>query len=155
MRQLTFIGKHQLEWQEVPDPKLEDASDAIVRPIAVATCDLDAGMLGGRVPVVGPFPFGHECVAEVIETGDDIRGFVRSERVVVPFQLSCGTCETCSRGHTGNCRSVPAGASYGLGSLGRNRAGHALRLLARAAGGSHAGEGARGCRARGDRQCKR
>lgn len=129
MRQLTFIGKHQLEWHEVPDPKIEAATDALVRPIAVATCDLDTLMLSGLAPVAPPFAFGHECVADVVEAGSDVRAFAAGDRVVVPFQLSCGTCEPCVRGHTGNCRSVPAGSSYGLGPLGRNQPGMLSDLL--------------------------
>jgi alcohol dehydrogenase len=123
MQQLTCTGRHQLEWLDVSDPAIEAATDAIVRPIAVATCDLDTAMLSGRAPAAPPFPFGHECVAEVVAVGADVRGSTAGDRVVVPFQLSCGTCDRCLRGHTGNCRSVAAGASYGLGSLGRNQAG--------------------------------
>ena len=129
VRQLTFIGKHQLEWQDVADPIIEQPTDALVRPIAVATCALDAGMLAGRVPIAGPFAFGHECVADVVQLGSGVRDVAVGDRVVVPFQLSCGTCESCARGYTGSCRSVPAGSAYGLGSLGRGNAGMLSDLL--------------------------
>ena len=113
----------------MPDAVIEDPGDAIVRPIAVATCDLDTAMLSGRAPASPPFPFGHECVAEVVEVGADVRGFAPGDRVVVPFQLSCGTCASCARGNTGSCRSVPSGSAYGLGALGRNNAGMLSDLL--------------------------
>jgi len=129
VKQLTFVDTHKLEWRDAPDPSISDPCDAIVRPIAVATCDLDTLILHGRVPVAPPFPFGHECVAEVVETGADVGQVSKGDRVVVPFQLSCGACESCVRGHTGNCRNVKAGASYGLGSLGRNQAGMLADLL--------------------------
>ncbi len=126
MRQLTFVGKHQLEWHDVPDATIEAPTDALVRPIAVATCDLDTLMLSGLAPVAAPFAFGHECVVEV---GSDVRAFAAGDRVVVPFQLSCGTCDACVRGYTGNCRSVPAGSAYGLGTLGRNQPGMLADLV--------------------------
>lgn len=129
MKQLMFIEPHRLEWQDAPEPSIEDAGDSLVRPIAVATCDLDTVMLGGRAPVRGPFPFGHECVADVVEVGSEVRGFARGDRVVVPFQLSCGTCGFCVRGFTGSCKTTGAGTAFGLGQLGRNQAGFLADLV--------------------------
>jgi threonine dehydrogenase-like Zn-dependent dehydrogenase len=96
VRHLVYIGKGKLEWQEAPDPELRSPDGALVRPIAAARCDLDvlflshrlplaaaglAGALGlidplfretfGRRPFAGPFPYGHECVAEVIRVGEE------------------------------------------------------------------------------------
>lgn len=129
MRQLTFLDHHCLEWRDVPDPTIDDPRAALVRPIAAATCDLDAAILSGRVPVAGPFPFGHECVARVLQVGSDVHNVSPGDQVIVPFQISCGTCERCLRGHTANCSGVARGASFGLGSLGRNCAGVLSDLL--------------------------
>ena len=113
MRQLTFIKPGAFEWQDVPAPTLKADTDAIVRPIAVARCDLDLYIAAGVVPYPGPFAFGHEAVAEVVDAGAKA-GVVKGERVVVPFQLSCGRCDPCRRGFTNTCQAYPARAAYGL-----------------------------------------
>jgi len=115
MRQLTFIQPGTLEWWDVPEPRIETPFQALVRPIAVASCDLDAPILRGEAPFRGPFAFGHECVAEVVEVGEAVLTFRVGQLVVVPFQISCGTCDACRSGFTGNCATVEGFASYGLG----------------------------------------
>jgi threonine dehydrogenase-like Zn-dependent dehydrogenase len=114
VRELNFIEKGRLEWRDAPEPKLEGDGEAIVRPVALATCDIDAGIVNGPVPFEGPFPFGHECVAEVAEVGDDVSSFAPGDLVSVPFQISCGECDACRAGRTGNCDSVPRLSMYGL-----------------------------------------
>jgi alcohol dehydrogenase len=104
MRELNFIEKGKLEWRDAPDPKLEGDGQAIVRPVALATCDIDAGIVSGPVPFEGPFPFGHECVAEVTNVGDGVSSFSPGDLVSVPFQVACGECTRCRAGQTGNCR---------------------------------------------------
>ena len=73
MRQLQFIEKGKLEWREAPDPRLQGDGEAIIRPVALATCDLDAAFVRGVAPVANPFPFGHECVGEITEVGDSVK----------------------------------------------------------------------------------
>lgn len=90
-----------------------------MRPLAVATCDLDTAVIAGRVPVPPPFPLGHECVAEVVEVGDSVASFAPGDRVSVAFQISCGGCPRCRAGRTGNCEKTPRLAMYGL-PLGEN-----------------------------------
>ncbi|MDP9190028.1 MAG: alcohol dehydrogenase catalytic domain-containing protein [Actinomycetota bacterium] len=114
MRSLTFVEKGRLEWREADDPKLKGDGEALVRPLAVATCDLDLLIVRGMVPTEEPFPFGHECVAEVTEVGDGVEGFAPGDVVSVPFQISCGECDRCRRGNTGNCERVERMAMYGL-----------------------------------------
>ena len=114
MRSLTFVDKGQLEWRDAPDSKLQGDGEALVRPLAVATCDLDLLIVRGMVPFDEPFPVGHECVAEVTEVGDAVEGFAPGDIVSVPFQISCGECDRCRRGNTGNCERVERMAMYGL-----------------------------------------
>ena len=114
MRELNFIEKGKLEWREAPDPKLQGDGEAIVHPIALATCDLDAGIVSGPAPIEGPFAFGHECVAEVTEVGDGVKSVEPGDLVSVPFQISCGECDACRAGQTGNCKAVPRLSMYGL-----------------------------------------
>lgn len=114
MRELNFVEAGQLEWREAADPALEGDGQALVRPLAVATCDLDTGVIAGRFPVPGPFAFGHECVAEVVEVGDAVSSVRPGDRVSVAFQISCGECGACRAGHSGSCTETPRLAMYGL-----------------------------------------
>jgi threonine dehydrogenase-like Zn-dependent dehydrogenase len=142
MQSLIYIRKRRLEWREVPDAQMVDESDAIVRPVAVARCDLDNAFLRhdlgtplrlahglgwadrsllrdlGPRPFTGPFAYGHECVAEVVELGPRVRSVTLGELVVVPFQISCGSCGPCAVGMTASCqtgRRTPI-SMYGLGA---------------------------------------
>jgi threonine dehydrogenase-like Zn-dependent dehydrogenase len=129
LRQLTFQRRGELRWEDVAEPVLSGRADAIVRPVAVATCDLDAALMAGRAPLPGPFAFGHEFVAEVVETADDVTTVAVGDRVIVPFQLSCGACERCLRGLTGSCETAGAGAAYGMAPIARREWGGALSDL--------------------------
>jgi len=93
---------------------IDDPRQALVRPIAVARCDLDIAFAQGTVPMQGPFGLGHECVGEVIDLGDAVRTVAIGDRVVVPFQISCGACARCAAGQTGHCTAVPPRSAYGL-----------------------------------------
>ena len=101
VRQLTFLEKGKLEWREAPDPKLEGDGQALVRPVALATCDIDAAFVQGRFPVANPFSFGHECVGEVTDVGDSVESVKPGDLVSIPFQVSCGECAACRAGRTG------------------------------------------------------
>lgn len=138
MQQLVFIKKGTLEWRDVAVPQLTQPHEALVRPFAVAKCDLDdvylfdhivpkltIGTFFGIVDplftqyfgtmISGPFAFGHECVAEVMEVGDQVTHVQVGDVVSVPFQLSCGSCVNCTDGITSACQRFPKLATYGLG----------------------------------------
>jgi alcohol dehydrogenase len=104
-----------LEWRDVAEPRLTSDGAALVRPVAVATCDLDALIIGGESPFAPPFPMGHECVAEVLDAGDAVSTLTAGQLVSVPFQISCGACGPCRRGRSGNCSEVPFMSTYGFG----------------------------------------
>lgn len=114
MRHLLFGGVGDLEWRETEDPVMMDDRDALVRPIAVARCDLDSAIATGLYPMKPPFTMGHEMVGEIVEAGEKAGNWQAGDRVIVPFQISCGDCPRCVAGFTGACESVPLGASYGL-----------------------------------------
>src|SRR5436309_1751797 len=78
----------------------------------------DVAVLRGRFPLEGPYPFGHEGVAEVVEVGAGVRSVAVGDIVVVPFQISCGRCPACTRGRTGNCAAHPPLSTFGLGPMG-------------------------------------
>ena len=129
MQQLTVVEQGRLEWLDVPEPKLEGAGEAIVRPLAVATCDLDPQIIRGATPFPLPVALGHECVGEVVEVGDHVQSRSPGDIVAVPFQISCGECSACEQGHTGNCESVPPLSMFGFGAAGGDRGGALSDLL--------------------------
>ena len=117
MRQLLFLEAGKVEWQDVAEPELRGPREALVRPLAVAMCDLDAWLMRGAVPFQGPFALGHEFVAEVVQAGEESRVTI-GDRVIVPFQISCGRCQACVRGLTASCQEVPPTSMYGIGAAG-------------------------------------
>ncbi|ULE32653.1 alcohol dehydrogenase catalytic domain-containing protein [Mycobacterium sp. IDR2000157661] len=117
MQQLVFEQAGAYAWRDAPDPQINHPRQAIVRPLAVACCDLDVAVAQGRLPMPPGHAVGHEGVAEVVAVGDDVRGFGVGDRVIVPFQINCGQCAACLRGATGSCASVPLMAMYGMAPL--------------------------------------
>src|SRR5271154_5912562 len=117
MRQLTFEEAGRYAWRDVADPEITQPQQALVRPLLVACCDLDVAVARGAAPLPPGYAVGHEGLAEVVAVGDGVSGVRPGDRVVVPFQISCGDCRECRRGATGSCGSVPLMAMYGLGPL--------------------------------------
>ena len=119
MRQLTYQGNEQLAWEDVEEPELSAPRSALVRPLAVARCDLDLAMVHqGLFP--GPYGVGHEIAGQVIAVGNDVATHRPGDLVIVPFQLSCGTCTSCEHRTFAACstRRAPIGASFGFGAAG-------------------------------------
>jgi alcohol dehydrogenase len=114
VRRLEFVSRGALRYVEAPEPRLLEDSDAIVRPVASTTCDLDRAIIAGLTPFSGPFAIGHEAVAEVIEVGDDAGSLVPGQLVVVPWHVFCGTCGRCRAGRTAHCERVSRYAMFGL-----------------------------------------
>lgn len=99
------------------EPCLSEEGEALIRPLAVARCEIDPLLIAGG-PVGGrPFALGHECVAEVIALDDAVVGLEVGQLVVPSFQLSCGHCAPCGRGHSGNCAQYPVLSDYGMQPL--------------------------------------
>jgi len=113
-RALSYISPHRLEWHEVPQPQICHPEDAIVRPVASTTCDLDRLIIQGETPFNGPFDIGHECIAEVVELGEGASNFYRGQLVIVSWHVSCGHCHRCRRGLNNTCSSHPKGAMFGM-----------------------------------------
>jgi alcohol dehydrogenase len=118
MRALEMRPGGRPRWRAVPALPPPGPLGATVRPLAVATCDLDRALALGTSPFPLPLCFGHECVAEVVAIGSQVRTVTAGDRVVVPFQISCGACAACREGRTGNCTSVPPISMYGFGLAG-------------------------------------
>jgi alcohol dehydrogenase len=107
----------RLRWRRVAAPAFPGPDGAVVRPLAVSTCDLDRPIMLGDSSFPLPLQLGHECVAEVLAVGDGVRDFAVGDRVVVPFQINCGSCPACRQGRTGNCLGVPPLSMYGMGLI--------------------------------------
>src|ERR1700682_1384413 len=118
MRALLAAPGGRLRWHQAPSPAPPGPDAAIVHPIAASTCDLDCPLALGATQLPLPLHLGHECVAEVLEVGERVGAVKPGERVIVPFQVSCGECPPCVNGRPGSCASVPPISMYGFGLAG-------------------------------------
>jgi threonine dehydrogenase-like Zn-dependent dehydrogenase len=109
MKALTWHGKHDIRCEIVPDPKIEDGRDAIIKVTACAICGSDLHIFDGMIPEMKRGDvLGHETMGEVIEVGAGVQNLQRGDRVVVPFTISCGECFFCKKGFYSACeRSNP------------------------------------------------
>ena len=115
MKALVYDGPGRKAWETVPDPKLEDDTDALVRVDAVTICGTDLHILGGDVPEVTPGRvLGHEAVGTVEEVGPAVRNVRAGDRVLVSCITSCGSCGFCRERHYGLCTG---GGGWILGHL--------------------------------------
>jgi threonine dehydrogenase-like Zn-dependent dehydrogenase len=117
MQQLMFESPGVYAWREAPEPQVTAPQQAIVRPLAVACCDLDVAVAEGRLPMPPGHAVGHEGVGEVVAVGAAVRDIAVGDRVIVPFQINCGYCRACRRGATGSCESLALMAMYGMAPL--------------------------------------
>jgi alcohol dehydrogenase len=117
MRALQAMPGGRLRFKDAPTPRWPGPDGAIVHPIAASTCDIDCPIALGRLQFPLPLHLGHECVAEVLSIGERVGAVAPGDRVLVPFQINCGTCQACRAGRTANCTSVPPTSMYGMGLL--------------------------------------
>ncbi len=117
MRALRAAPGARLHWQHTLAPAPPGPDGAVVHPIAASTCDLDCPIALGATQFALPLHLGHECVAEVLSVGERVQRVKPGDRVIVPFQISCGVCPPCLAGRSGNCAGVPPVSMYGMGLL--------------------------------------
>jgi alcohol dehydrogenase len=104
MRAVVYHGPGEKSWDEVPDPKLEADTDAIVRIDSVTICGTDLHILKGDVPEVTPGRIlGHEAVGTVVERGTGVHGLREGQRVLLSCVSACGHCRYCREGRFGQC----------------------------------------------------
>jgi threonine dehydrogenase-like Zn-dependent dehydrogenase len=107
MKALTWQGTEQVEVTEVPDPQILEPSDIIIQVTSTAICGSDLHLFGVLGPYLKPGDIlGHEAMGIVVETGPRIRNLAAGDRVVVPFNISCGYCWMCSRGLFAQCETT-------------------------------------------------
>lgn len=109
MRALTWHGKGDMRCDTVPDPKIEDPRDAIIKVTGCAICGSDLHIFDGLIPSMERGDvMGHETMGEVVEVGGGDTRLKKGDRVVVPFTIACGECFFCQRGCFSACeRSNP------------------------------------------------
>src|SRR3954463_15584271 len=96
MKANCWMGKKKVQVEEVPDPKILNSHDAIVRVTSTAICGSDLHLYNGFVPTMERGDvLGHEFMGEVVEVGPSVRKLKVGDRVVVPFPIACGACASC------------------------------------------------------------
>jgi len=100
------MGKTSLEVNDVPDPKILNDRDAIIRITSSAICGSDLHLYDGYIPTMEKGDIlGHEFMGEVVEVGSEVNNLRVGDRVVVPFPIACGACNSCERGLFSVCEN--------------------------------------------------
>jgi len=125
MKATRWYGKHDVRVEDVPDPTIQHPRDAIVRITSTAICGSDLHIYDGYIPTMEKGDvLGHEFMGIVEEVGTENNKLKRGDRVVVPFQISCGQCYFCQRMQTALCDTTnPEGADTMKKMYGRVAAG--------------------------------
>ena len=112
MKALTWHGKGDIRCDSVPDPRIEDDRDVVIKVTACAICGSDLHLMGGFMPTMESGDIlGHETMGEVMEVGRTAASKLKvGDRIVVPFTMSCGECRQCKWGNWSCCeRTNPKG----------------------------------------------
>ena len=98
MKATLWQGRNKVGVETVPDPKILNDGDAIVRITSTAICGSDLHLVDGYVPTMKRGDIlGHEFMGEVVEVGKGVKNLSAGDRVVVPFPIACGNCVMCER----------------------------------------------------------
>src|SRR5438105_2652583 len=107
MKANVWLGKKKVEVREVPDPRILNESDAIVRVTSTAICGSDLHLYNGFMPSMEKGDvLGHEFMGEVVEVGRGVKNLKAGDRVVVPFCIACGNCEQCELKNFSACEDA-------------------------------------------------
>lgn len=126
MKAICWQGKKDLRCEEVPDPIIQDPKDAIVRVRSTCICGSDLHLMNGFVPTMcAGDVMGHEAMGEIVEVGPEAKakGLKVGDRVVVPFQMTCGECEQCRAGNYSVCQVTNRNADLAKAFFGYTTAG--------------------------------
>src|SRR4051812_44319157 len=107
MRAMVYRGPYKVRVEEKDVPRIEHPNDAIVRVTLAAICGSDLHLYHGLIPDtrIG-HTFGHEFIGVVEEIGSSVQNLQVGDRVMVPFNISCGSCFFCTRGLYSTCQNV-------------------------------------------------
>lgn len=116
MRAVTWQGRRNVSVEDVADPTIQDPTDAIIRVTSTAICGSDLHLYEVLTPFMTPGDIiGHEPIGIVEETGSAVTNLKPGDRVVIPFNVSCGYCYYCQRGLQSQCETTQVTA-YGTGA---------------------------------------
>ncbi|MEV8225449.1 alcohol dehydrogenase catalytic domain-containing protein [Streptomyces sp. NPDC079167] len=116
MRALTWQGRRDVRVETVPDPVIQDPTDIIVRVTSTGICGSDLHLYEVLGPYLTPGDIlGHESMGVVEETGPEVTAVKRGDRVVIPFNVSCGDCFMCDQGLQSQCETTQV-REYGSGA---------------------------------------
>ena len=119
MLAMTYFGPSRVKAVKKADPRIEHPNDVVLRVTRAAICGSDLHLYHGLVPDtrVGS-TFGHEFTGVVEEVGSSVASWKRGDRIMVPFNISCGRCFYCERQLFGNCEMTNPSATVGSGIFG-------------------------------------
>jgi threonine dehydrogenase-like Zn-dependent dehydrogenase len=107
MRALTWQGNLDVQVTDVPDPKIQEPNDAIIQVTSTAICGSDLHLYGVLGPYLSPGDvLGHEAMGVVTEVGPEVTKLAPGDRVVIPFNISCGHCWMCRRALYAQCETT-------------------------------------------------
>lgn len=116
MKALTWQGNHDVRVEEVPDPKIEQPTDAIIKVTSSGICGSDLHLYEVLGAFIDPGDvLGHEPMGVVEEVGSEVTQIKPGDRVVIPFNISCGHCYTCEKGLQSQCETTQV-HEYGTGA---------------------------------------
>jgi threonine dehydrogenase-like Zn-dependent dehydrogenase len=120
MKAVTWHGVGDIRFGDVPDPRIEEPTDAIVRITTSAICGTDLHFVRGTMPGLEPgVVLGHEAVGVVTEVGSGVRNLSPGDRVIVPSTIACGYCSYCRAGYFAQCDNAnPGGKRAGTAFFG-------------------------------------
>jgi S-(hydroxymethyl)glutathione dehydrogenase / alcohol dehydrogenase len=105
MKATVFHKPGDIRVEEVPDPKIENPQDILLRVTSTVICGSDLHIYNGLLPQSEPMVMGHEFMGIVEETGGEVTSLQKGDRVVVPFPIACGRCVFCQQGLPGHCEN--------------------------------------------------
>lgn len=124
MKATQWMAKHKVKVSEVPDPRILNDRDIIVKVTSTAICGSDLHLYNGFIPTMEKGDIlGHEFMGEVVEVGPGVRNLKVGDRVVVPFPIACGHCRSCERGLTSICENSNPNAAIAEKLLGHSPSG--------------------------------
>jgi threonine dehydrogenase-like Zn-dependent dehydrogenase len=124
MKALVWHKPSDIRCEEVPDPKIEEPGDAIIRVTLCAICGSDLHLFNGYMPgMMNGDIVGHETMGEVVEVGPEVRNLKVGDRVVIPFTIFCGHCFQCRRGNYSLCATTNRNKEMAEKVFGRTTAG--------------------------------
>jgi glutathione-independent formaldehyde dehydrogenase len=132
MKAVTYEGLHKMAVSEESRPKLDSPTDAVLRVTTAGICGSDLHMYDGRTPLKKGTVVGHEIMGVIEEVGEAVQSIKKGDRVVLPFNISCGYCFNCHRGHTESCLVMnpeQPHAAYGYAGMGPYKGGQAEFVL--------------------------